>query len=144
MAGNPFDAATDAFSRMEPPSLNRGSAFLHREQESFDVDVECSVEVLFGNGSQSRARCADAGVGKQDIHVSFLAFHGFIQAVDIRQVRNVSLDARYAFANLFYRRFEFVGTTAGDKDIGPFSDEMLSGGEAHPAAPASDDRNFAI
>src|SRR5216684_1536759 len=97
---------------------------LHRKQRSPYIDVEQLVEMLFGDGPEGN-KFANAGVGKNNIDSPLHLRDGLVETIKVGQFGNVSLNARNVAADCLYGLVELLLATAGDEDVGTFSDEKF-------------------
>src|SRR5207248_11759277 len=65
---------------------------LDAEQQAAYIDVELLVKVLLGNLPERR-ELSDAGIREQNIQRAFLLLHDCIQPLDIREFRDIALNA---------------------------------------------------
>jgi hypothetical protein len=91
------------------------------------------VERLFGDLPEGCGH-RDARIGEHDVQVPLLLFQGGEQAIQIGEVRDVSLDARdEVIADLLHRGIELALASPGDEHIRTIGNKLSGRGEADPA-----------
>src|ERR1700733_8736149 len=117
---------------IEPPSFNSGKAF-------------CTVNsVPFTLMLNSLSKCADAGVGENNIDSPLHLGDGFVKTIKIGQLGDVSLNPRNVCADCLHGRIEFLVAAARDGDIHAFFDEKFCRSQANPFCSAGDDGGLAF
>src|SRR2546422_70600 len=116
---------------------------LHGEQDAFHVDVEDRVEELFSDLAEGSI-LRYAGVGKHDIELAVLPLDLCEQAIEIAQIRYVSLHAGDISGDLFRRRGQFGLAPPRDEDVGAFGHELLRGGKADAAGATGNEGDFPV
>ena len=87
---------------------------------------------------------ASAGVGENDIKVTFLFLDSRVEAIQVGEIRDIALHAKDIFAQAFDGGIELSLSTAGYDDIGAFAKEALSGGEAETGGSTGDKSDFIV
>src|SRR5215831_2149882 len=129
----------DAFRMMEAPSGISGSALCTREEEALDVDAEDHVVEFLGDRAE-RGILRNTGIGEHDIELALLALDLRAQAIEIAEIRHVSLHAGYVSSDLRDRRRQLPVTTPAYEDVGAFVHELLRGRQADAAVAAETER----
>src|SRR5262249_9324311 len=117
--------------------------FLDREERALDVDVELTVEVLFGDGSED-CRGGDTGVGEQDVEAALLLPDDREEPIEIGEVGDVAPDPFYVPFDRFQSCVELGLAATGDEDEGPLGGEPPGRGEADAAGAAGDQRDLSF
>src|SRR5262245_21821169 len=106
----PFQTAASKTSRNHASCAWRASAtplqqrqrLLHREQHALHVDLEDRVVELLGDRAQGR-QLRDAGIGEDDVEPALLPLDLCEEAIEVAEVRHVSLDAGHIASDLLNR-----------------------------------------
>src|SRR5260370_28883054 len=91
-----------------------------------------------------RSKTSSSGVGENDIEIPFLFLDGGIEPVQIRQVRDVSLDAKDIPAEAFYGGIKFSLSPAGDDHVSAFAEKAFSSCKAEARGSSSNKRYFSV
>ena len=86
---------------------------------------------------------ASPGIGDEDIDLS-LRLHGFVEAIEVLQFRDVSPNADDIAADRLHGLAELLLAAARYKDKGAFVDEALRNGETYSRAGASNQRHLSV
>src|SRR5258708_18129198 len=86
----------------------------------------------------------DAGVGENNIDSSLHLRDGLIEKIKVGQFGKVSLNARNVAADWLYGLVELLLATAGDEDVGTFSDEKFCRSQPNPFRAPGDDCDFPL
>jgi hypothetical protein len=113
------------------------------KQEAFYVAGEDGVEVIFIDGFEGKV-CEDARVGEDNIEPALFLFNLSKEAVQVLQIRHVTLNGAYVRTDLFDGLVEFGLIAAGDEDVGSFADEVFRRGETDAAVAAGNQCNFSV
>ena len=87
---------------------------MHGEEQALHVDVECFIEVGFGDLAE-RGELAAAGVGEEDVEAAFLLLDRGEELVEIREVRNIALHAQRIRAKFLHSGVQFRLAPTGDE-----------------------------
>src|SRR6266852_6621973 len=140
--GSTFDSCDGARKDDRATILQRRQGFLHGEQRSFDIDIEEFVEMLFSDFVERR-KFRNAGIGEHDVKFP-LCFDGLIEAIEVGQFGNVSLNASDVAADRLYRLVQLFLTAARDQDVGTFFYEELCRSQPYPSCATSNDCHFSV
>src|SRR5215472_3837517 len=116
---------------------------LHREKQTFHVDVEDRVVELLGDRAQGR-KLRNTGIGEDNVEPALLALDLGNQAIEIVKVRHISSDGGDVAPDLLDRRRQLGLTPARDEHVGAFVHELLRRREANAAIAASYECNFSF
>jgi hypothetical protein len=122
---------------MELLSLKSGSAFCTVKSVPRTLRVEGLVEVFFGDWFQC-GELALAGAGKKDIDLALFVLNGFVQAVEIREVGGVNLDAGDVLSDELHSFIKLVLAASRDEDLRTLLNEELCGRKRHAGRPGDD------
>ena len=140
-ASVPFTEVVEAVRMIEPPSMRSGRAFCTVKS----VPLTLVLNVLSKCSSvtaPSGANVPAARVGEEDVETALLLANRRIEAVEIREIGNVALDAGDACADLLHGGVERGLAPTGDEDVCAFGDEAFRGREADAAAPPGNESDF--
>src|SRR5262245_35288492 len=137
-AGGPLLAPMDAFRMIEAPSGSSGSAFCTVKSTPLHVDAEDRVVQLLGDRAQGR-KLHDAGIGEDKVEPALLPRDLCEEAIEVAEVRHVSLDAGHIASDLLDRRRRLGLTAPGDEDVGAFLHEPLRRRETDAAVATRDE-----
>src|SRR5262249_8834559 len=116
---------------------------LHREQHALHVDVEDRVVELLSDRAQGR-QLRDAGIGEDNVEPALLPLDPGEEAIEVAEVRHVSLDAGHIASDLRDRRRRRGLTAPGDEDVGAFLHELLRRRETDAAVATRDECDLAF
>src|SRR5580700_9941961 len=91
-----------------------------------------------------RSKTSASSVGENDIEIPFLFLDDGIEPIQIRQVRDVSLDAKDISAEAFYGGIKFSLPPASDDHLSAFAEKAFGGGKAETGGSTSYKRDFSI
>jgi len=94
--------------------------------------------MLFSDGAKGN-KFANAGVGEDNIDSPLRLRDGLVKAIEVDQLRDISLNSRNVGADCLHGLVEFVLAAARDEDIGALFDEKLCSSESDPFCGAGDD-----
>src|SRR6266403_2520541 len=116
---------------------------LHREKHALHVDVEDPVVQLLGDRAQGRKH-RDAGIGEDNVEPALLPLDLCEEAIEVAEVRHVSLDAGHIASDLLDRRRRLRLAAPGDEDVGAFLHEPLRRRETDAAVATRDECDFSF
>jgi hypothetical protein len=116
--------------KIEPPSLNSGSAFW--TERAARVQPESGIEVLLGDLAEL-AFLGRPGTGPQHVDGALFPPDRVEQTVQIDQVGAISLHAGHVPADQFDGFIKGVPPPTRDEDVSSFVDEQLGTGQRHTA-----------
>ena len=140
-ASVPFTDVVEAVRMIEPPSVRSGRAFCTVKSVPLTWVLKSFVEVVLGDGVKRGERPA-ARIGEEDVETALLLANRRIEAVEIREIGHVALDAGDACADLLHGGVERGLAPTGDEDVCAFGDEAFRGREADAAAPPGNESDF--
>src|SRR5262249_852779 len=116
---------------------------LHRKQRPSYIDVEDGIEMLLRNLAK-RGKRRHSGVRKHDIESAFLALDLSKKPIQIREIRDISLDAGDISSDLLHCGGQFALASSCDDTESAFSNKFFCGGEADTAIATCNECNFAF
>src|SRR6185295_18683331 len=99
--------------------------------------------MLFRDGPKGN-KFANAGVGENNIDSPLYLRDVLVKTIKVRQLGNVSLNARNVGADCLHGRVEFLLAAARDENIGTLFDEEFCSGQPNPFGPAGNDGGLAF
>src|SRR6266436_6153866 len=81
----------------------KGKRLLHREEQTFHIDVEGPVVELLGDRAES-GKLRDPSIGKHNVESALFPLDLCKETIKVAKIRHVPLYARYISADLLYRR----------------------------------------
>ncbi len=91
-----------------------------------------------------RGKFSHASVGEKHIDSPFHLADGIVEAIQVGQVRNVSLNAVNVASDYLHGLVQFLLATARDEDKGTFFNEELCRSKAYSFSAARDDCDLSI
>src|SRR3989442_1643662 len=116
---------------------------LHREQEALHIDVEDRVVELVGDRAE-RGKPRNPGIDEHNIELAFLLPDLPEEAIEIAQVRHVSLYAGHVSSDFLDGGIQLRLTPSGYEDVGAFVDKLLRRRKANAAIAAGDECDFSV
>src|SRR5260370_6848026 len=84
------------------------------------------------------------GIGEQDVELALFALDLSEEAIEIGEVRDVSLYAGDSCADLLHRRGQLCLAASGDEDVSAFGHKAFCGGQTDAGAAAGDECDFSL
>ena len=91
-----------------------------------------------------RNKGCDSRVCKEDVHTAKLILYSSEQAVQIIEVRHISVDARRLFAELGNSCIQRFLVAYGDHHLGTIFNEPVGGGQSNSGAATGNDCDFVV
>src|SRR5258708_9869018 len=99
--------------------------------------------MLLGNRTK-RSKTSSPSVGENDIEVPFLFLDSCVKAVQVGEIRDITLHAENRATESFNRRIKFRLSPPCDDDIGAFAEKALSGGETETGGSTGNKSDFIV
>src|SRR5882757_1017981 len=129
--------------KIEPPSLNSGSAFwtVNSVPRAFNMKAASKSPSVI---SPSRPCAPVPALAHNTSIAPLFLFDRVEQTVQIVEVGRIALHAGHVSADQLHGFIHGVLPSARDEDVGSFANEQLGAGQRHTACRAGDHRDFAI
>src|SRR4029077_5568053 len=99
--------------------------------------------VLLSYFAKASIRC-DPGIREHDVESALLLLNLREEAIEIVEIRHVSLHGTHIFSDLFYRRSQLLFAPPRYKHVGAFVHKLLGRRKANAAIATSNKRNFSF
>src|SRR5262249_22213493 len=132
--GQPFASDDGGIQDDGSAIRHQRKRLLHRKKEAFDVDVEDKVVELLGDRAEG-GMFRNTGIGEHDVELALLALDLREQAIEIAEIRHVSLYAGYVSSDLLDRRGQFPSRRPVMKTYAPSCSKRFAAVRPMPMLP---------
>ena len=116
---------------------------LHREEETFHVDVEDRVIELLSYFAERGILC-HSGIGEYDIELAFLFFNLPEETIKVGKIRYVSLYSAGISSHFLNRCSQLLLPAPRDEDVRTFVYKLLGRRQANTTGAPGNERNFPV
>src|SRR5258705_8198555 len=99
--------------------MHQRKSLLNSKYKTAHIDIECSINLLFGYGTKGSHLVPYAGIGKDSINVPLILCNLRIEPVKVFPVGNIPLDGRDTLSNFRNGSLEFFLSPPSDVSTPP-------------------------